>query len=89
MVAGDQHTCALVSAGDVRCWGDNADAQIDASRRPQPVPHKLAGVRGVVDVAAGRRHTCVISGEKVYCWGLAERGALGQNPLTRETPAAG
>ncbi|PRQ06693.1 Regulator of chromosome condensation (RCC1) repeat protein [Enhygromyxa salina] len=80
IVAGDQHTCALFSAADLRCWGDNADRQIDASRSSKPTPSKLAGVRGVVDVAAGHRHTCVVSGGKVYCWGLADRGALGPNP---------
>ncbi|PRQ03403.1 Regulator of chromosome condensation (RCC1) repeat protein [Enhygromyxa salina] len=80
LVAGDQHTCALFSDADLRCWGDNSEGQIDASRRPRPTPSKVAGVRGVVDVAAGTRHTCVVSGGKVYCWGLADRQALGPNP---------
>ena len=54
LVAGDQHTCALISAGDVRCWGDNGEAQIDSSRSPRPTPTKLTGVRGVVDLARTR-----------------------------------
>ena len=80
IVAGDQHSCALVSADELRCWGDNSEGQIDASRRPMLTPTKVAGVRGVVDVAAGHRHTCVVASGKVYCWGLADRGALGPNP---------
>ncbi|WP_165703712.1 RCC1 domain-containing protein [Enhygromyxa salina] len=80
IVAGGEHTCALFSASDMRCWGDNSDGQIDAGRRPKPTPAKVDGVRGVVDIAAGERHTCVVSGGKVYCWGLADRGALGPNP---------
>lgn len=80
LVAGDQHTCALFSPADLRCWGDNSEGQIDRSRRPRPTPTKVAGVRGVTDVSAGHRHTCVLSGGKVYCWGLAEHGALGPNP---------
>ena len=54
LVAGDQHTCALISTADLRCWGDNSEGQLDRSRRPKPAPFKLAGVRGVVDVAAAR-----------------------------------
>lgn len=80
LVAGDEHTCAMFSATDVRCWGSNAEGQIDRSKRDQATPKKLDGVRGVVDIDAGHSHTCVVSGGKVYCWGSAERGALGPNP---------
>ena len=80
-VAGDQHSCALMSDSDLRCWGDNEEGQIDSSKRSRPSPFKVAGVRGVVEVAAGHRHTCVLSRGKVYCWGLADRSALGPNPM--------
>jgi alpha-tubulin suppressor-like RCC1 family protein len=80
LVAGDQHSCALFSGSDLRCWGDNREGQVDQTMRPRRTPFKVAGVRGVVDVAAGHRHTCVLSGGKVYCWGLADRSALGPNP---------
>ena len=81
LVAGDQHTCALLSDSDLRCWGDNTQGQVDRTKRPRPTPFKVAGIRGATDVAAGNRHSCVLSGGKVYCWGLADSGALGPNPL--------
>lgn len=80
-VTGDQHSCALFSESDLRCWGDNAEGQIDRTKRPRPAPFKVPGVRGVVDVATGHRHTCVVSRGKVFCWGSNERNALGPNPL--------
>ena len=80
-VTGDQHSCALFSESDLRCWGDNAQGQVDRTKRPRSAPFKVAGVRGVVDVATGYRHTCVLSRGKVFCWGSNERSALGPNPL--------
>jgi len=68
---GGNHTCGLTSAGDVRCWGRNADGQAT-------VPSDL----GVVSqVSAGAVHTCVLSGASalssagtVRCWGSNSGG---------------
>lgn len=80
-VAGDQHSCALLSESDLRCWGDNSEGQIDRTNGSKPTPSKVPGIRGAVDVATGHRHTCVLSRGEVYCWGLNDRSALGPNPL--------
>jgi alpha-tubulin suppressor-like RCC1 family protein len=41
-----------------------------------------------VDVAAGSKHTCVVKTDStVWCWGLNDKGQLGNNTTTNsETP---
>lgn len=52
-----------------------------------PVP----SVRATDDraiIAAGGRHSCVLSGTRVYCWGANDQGQLGDGELeSRDTPA--
>jgi alpha-tubulin suppressor-like RCC1 family protein len=66
VVAGASHTCALLEAGAVRCWG--APAQAGGG-----VPVAV----GATAVAAGRDHTCAVVGGAVLCWGENDGGELG------------
>lgn len=90
VVAGSQHTCALLAAGTVRCWGDGSSGQIgDGSTRPaNPTPVTVAGLAGVVDITAGGAHTCALLAEgRVACWGANWWGQLGDGTtLPRPTP---
>lgn len=78
LTTGGWHTCAA-AAGDLRCWGYNAAGQLgDASTasRYEPVPVEVPGQ--VVDVAAGREHSCALVSEgDAYCWGYNADGQLG------------
>lgn len=98
--AGSSHSCALMSTGEVRCWGSNlmgqlghgntsniGDNETAASARPVD-----AGGR-VVKLALGSIHSCALfdTGE-VRCWGSNSSGQLGQgNTATigdNESPAS-
>ena len=56
--AGDAHTCAIRTSGEIECWGWNTDGRADAPEG------------SYIAVSAGFSHTCAIreSGE-ITCWG--------------------
>ena len=82
---GGEHTCALLSNGQVKCWGSNGYGQLgDGSNSNSPWPiNVLDGsgtyLSGVIDISAGYFHTCaVMSYGGVKCWGWGGYGQLGQ-----------
>jgi len=76
------HTCAVV-ADEIKCWGANTFGQLGytdgAGRSAVPVAIAvLANASGVIGIAAGQQHTCVvITGGVTQCWGLNNAGQLG------------
>jgi alpha-tubulin suppressor-like RCC1 family protein len=76
--AGNQHVCALLTDGQVRCWGANYAGQLgtaaeapSASRNPVAV--KLAGE--AVTLSAGFSQTCaVLKNGEAECWGKPDLG---------------
>ena len=85
IAAGRNHTCALMRAGGVRCWGDNGSGQLgDGKKADRRLPTKVSRLaRGVAAIAAGGSHTCALmNGGHVYCMGQNGHGQLGDG--TRE-----
>jgi len=78
------HTCAITTAGGLRCWGNNSDGEIGAASVPLGTsttsPVAVDGGRSYTAVAGGGdggQSTCAISTDgKTYCWGSNQFGRL-------------
>jgi alpha-tubulin suppressor-like RCC1 family protein len=84
---GNNHTCARLGGGKLKCWGDNLFGQLglgDTVRRGDE-PNEMGAALPLVDlgasverVAVGNRFTCaVVTGGRVKCWGNNGGGRLG------------
>jgi len=70
---GDFDSCG-VTTGGTYCWG---------SRASDSVPEPMASGLGLVEISAGRFHTCGrTSAGALYCWGLNDQGQLGNGTMT-------
>lgn len=87
---GSQHTCAITTAGALKCWGQNNYGQLgDNTQVDRTGPVQVVGLTsGVASVALGNYHTCAVTSAGVAkCWGLNSNGQLGDNSTTnRLTP---
>ncbi len=79
--AGDYHTCALASSGNIYCWGYGYGGQLgDGNFSQAATPQLVTGGLLFADVTAGAYHSCGITTAGVaYCWGEGYQGQLGNN----------
>jgi alpha-tubulin suppressor-like RCC1 family protein len=77
--AGSGHTCAALTDGTVRCWGQNNSGQLGSgSNVNHKIPFAVVGLNNVQIVSAGESHTCaVLNSGTVRCWGNGANGRLG------------
>jgi alpha-tubulin suppressor-like RCC1 family protein len=88
LAAGQQHTCALTSAGAVKCWGNNSMGQSgDGTTQPSTTPVQVVGLTaGVTGLAAGDWHTCALSPTGgIACWGQNVWGQLGNGTTAAQS----
>lgn len=92
LVAGGQHTCALLGDGRVKCWGNNEFGQVGTQSdtrvgdKPGEMGAALATtLDGASAIAAGERHTCAIQNGGVVCWGDNADRQLGNSTSARSS----
>jgi alpha-tubulin suppressor-like RCC1 family protein len=82
---GRAHTCALSTAGRLKCWGLNGNGQLgNATTSNSAEPVEVVGLPAAVRaVSAWYDHTCAVTGTgEVWCWGSNSDGQLGDSTNT-------
>ena len=90
VAAGNLHTCAVTTEGEVYCWGDNSYGQTDipagllSENRDSGMPNP-----GFLKIVTGGNHTCVLENEQtspaagsIVCWGDDSYGQTGSQDKT-------
>jgi alpha-tubulin suppressor-like RCC1 family protein len=87
VVAGYDHSCAILADASVKCWGTNAYGQLgkdDTTQRGHLAGDMAAltainlGGNNAIDISAGYYFTCaLLANGTVRCWGYNAYGQLG------------
>jgi hypothetical protein len=91
VVVGSDHACALLTTGDVYCWGDNGHGQLGRPGAASLTPVKVGGGFIFSTISAGVDHTCAVEAGSgaIGCWGRNSSGQLGDGTTTdRDHPVA-
>jgi hypothetical protein len=86
IAAGNTNTCALMTGGAIKCWGNNELGQLGngtSTGDPNPLPQDVVGIAGgATAIAVGGGHACaVMDTGGVKCWGAAGFGQLGNGVM--------
>lgn len=83
----ENHTCAVLENGTVRCWGSNNSGQLGNGRsgtnrddrsENTATPAAAIGIDDAAEIATGWDHTCALKRDStVSCWGSNSFGQLG------------
>ncbi|MFG1500931.1 hypothetical protein ABMA70_12055 [Halobacteriovorax sp. XZX-3] len=87
LYGGTYHNCALLTTGDVRCWGQNyygqlgtGDTEIIGDDETPAQGNLVAlGAKAIqMDISSMSFHACaILSGGTLKCWGRGTHGQLG------------
>jgi alpha-tubulin suppressor-like RCC1 family protein len=91
--AGQLHTCAVLTDGTARCWGNNTNGRLGdgtTTNRSYPVQVLASGttqgvnlLSQVTEISAFVGHTCAtLTDSTARCWGLNSFGQLGDGTTT-------
>jgi alpha-tubulin suppressor-like RCC1 family protein len=80
VATGGSHTCAVLTSGDVWCWGYNSSGELgDGTVNNSPTPVKVGGLaKAASAVGAGSDFSCaILTDGSMACWGSKFYGVLG------------
>ena len=90
--SGHQHTCALTTNGNVKCWGFGENGELgnrEVNNISTPVNVHTSSsndipLGGIAAISAGYSHTCALTTDgNIKCWGFGEDyGQLGNGTTT-------
>lgn len=89
IASGENHTCALLTTGGVKCWGDNSNGALgNNSVENSPLPVDVIGGENMASLVAGASFSCALTTSGgVKCWGSNSAGKLGDgSTATRMAP---
>ncbi len=84
MPIGTTHSCALISGGSVRCWGDNFWGQSgNGTGADSATPVFVSAIGNAAEIVSGYSHACArLDDGAVKCWGRNGAGRLGNGTVT-------
>jgi alpha-tubulin suppressor-like RCC1 family protein len=71
IASGDNHNCAIVNNGQVKCWGNNQYGQLgDGTKINRSTPVLVSNISNAISLSLGAYHSCALlkTGE-IKCWG--------------------
>ena len=86
---GNNHACAVLDNGDIKCWGLGSTGQLgygNTSDMTSPGGSVPLGGDALQVAVGGTNHTCaVLVGGSVKCWGSGQYGKIGDGNTTQRT----
>ena len=87
VAAGWDSTCAIDTASQVWCWGENSGQKLNVQSTSNYVyaPERVEFSNSIqaIEIAVGRNHQCILDASSdIYCWGQNNYGQLGLGNFT-------
>lgn len=82
---GNEHSCALLSGGGIKCWGSDQSGQLgdNLAAADQALPVDVSSITSATQIAVGLNHSCArLSTGSMVCWGADLNGQLGNGSPT-------